>query len=81
MNRGDLLNSCGCFYCGDCFRNSKSYINIEKASCMVCSKPVDFSRAIEVNNKESVKKIEFIFDEPEVHLKKVIDCLKVKYYF
>jgi hypothetical protein len=76
VKRGTLLNSCGCFYCGECFRDAKSY-NVEKSKCYSCSKQIDYNRAIDITNKESVKKIEFIYEDPENQLKKVIECMKV----
>jgi hypothetical protein len=80
VNKGLLLTSCGCFYCPDCFKASKSYIN-EKVVCMACSKPVDYSKTIDINNKESVKKVEFIYDDPDVQLKKIIEIIKVRIIF
>jgi hypothetical protein len=77
VHKGLILNSCGCFHCSDCYKNSKSYINIEKAICFSCNKPIDFNKSIDISNKESLKRIAFIYDEPELHLKKIIDSIKV----
>jgi len=71
------LASCGCFYCPDCYKTSKSYINIEKVTCISCSKPIDYTKTIDLNNKESVKKVEFIYDDPDVQLRKIIEIIKV----
>jgi hypothetical protein len=76
VKKGSYLSSCGCFYCSECFRDAKSY-NVEKATCYSCSKQIDYHRAIDITNKESVKKIEFIYEDPEIQLKKVIECMKV----
>lgn len=76
VKKGTILNSCGCFYCIECYKSSKSY-NIEKTTCFSCSKPVDYKRAIDVTNKDSVKRIEFLYEDPETLLKKVIECIKV----
>ena len=38
------MNSCGCFYCLDCFKTSRSYINIDKNMCFGCGKSIDFSK-------------------------------------
>ena len=46
--------------------------------CYGCGKSIDFSKVIDITNKESLKKIEFIYDEPEIQLKKIVDCIKVK---
>jgi hypothetical protein len=73
---GVVLTSCGCFYCGECFKDSKSYINIEKVTCFGCSKSIDFTKTIDITNKDSVKKVEFIYDDPEVQLKKIIEVIK-----
>ncbi len=70
------MTSCGCFYCGECFKDSKSYINIEKVTCFGCSKSIDFSKTIDITNKDSLKKVEFIYDDPEVQLKKIIEVIK-----
>ena len=48
---------------------------------MACSKPVDYSKTIDINNKESVKKVEFIYDDPDVQLKKIIEIIKVRIIF
>ena len=77
VNQGSFLTTCGCFYCIECFNNSKSY-NVEKTNCFSCSKEIEFKRAIDVKNKESVRRVEFIYADPEIHLKKILDCIKVR---
>lgn len=49
--------------------------------CFGCGKSIDFSKVIDLTNKESLKKIEFIYDEPEIQLKKIVDCIKVLILF
>lgn len=48
--------------------------------CYGCGKSIDFSKVIDITNKESLKKIEFIYEEPEIQLKKIVDCIKVTFY-
>lgn len=77
VNKGNLLTSCGCFYCTECFKDCKSYITCQSTTCVSCTKPIDFKKTVDINNKESLQKIEFIYDDPEVQLKKIIEIIKV----
>lgn len=76
VKKGSYLSSCGCFYCVECFKDCKCY-NVEKPTCLSCKKGCDFSKAIDLSNRESIKRIEFIYDDPEILLKKVLECIKV----
>jgi hypothetical protein len=60
----------------DCFRGSKNS-NVEKPICNCCNKPFDYNKTIDIKNKDSVRKIEFLYEDPEIQLRKVVECMKV----
>jgi hypothetical protein len=77
---GSFFSSCGCFYCSECFKDCKSY-NVERSSCFSCQKNTDFNRAIDLNDKESIKRIEFIYDDPDLLMRRVLDSIKVNIFY
>ena len=42
----------------------------------MCNKVIDFQKTLDLRAKENIKKINFIFNEPETQLKKVIETFK-----
>lgn len=44
--------------------------------CKLCNKVIDFQKTLDLRAKENIKKINFIFNEPETQLKKVIETFK-----
>ena len=69
---GIILSSCGCFFCQSCLHQ----ITNPTPFCPRCKKPIDFNKSLDLRQKENLRKISFIFDEPETHLKKVIESIK-----
>lgn len=70
--KGIILSSCGCFFCSPCLQRISSPTPI----CPNCKKQIDFAKSLDLRVKENFMKINFIFDEPEMHLKKVIESIK-----
>lgn len=69
---GIILSSCGCFFCQSCIQQ----ITNPSPFCPRCKKQIDFNKSLDLRQKENLRKISFIFDEPETHLKKVIESIK-----
>jgi hypothetical protein len=49
------------------------------SNCLCCNKRVDFNKSLDIKNKEHLKKVEFIFEDPEVILKKALEVIKVSF--
>lgn len=54
MQKGSFVTSCGCLLCGDCYKESKTYVLIEKAKCLNCQSPINYYSTINLKNINEV---------------------------
>ena len=49
-----IVTSCGCLFCDNCYQETKSYINKEKARCISCNKNINYDLSIDIRNKKEI---------------------------
>jgi len=76
VNPGINLNPCGCFYCNDCFKSSRTK-NSNKITCVACSKDIDDKKVINTNDRNQVGKVAHFYENPDMLLKKSIETINV----
>lgn len=80
FQKAEVVTTCLCYYCKDCYRDAKSIINPTNNKCINCDHLIDYPGSVYVNMKESVLDfVKHISQEKYPMVDKIATLMKVKY--